>query len=82
MKIVTWNINGVRARIENLCAWLKESDPDIVCLQEIKSVDENFPRLEIEALAIMSRPMGRRASTALPSLSKVSPDEVTRGLPG
>ena len=48
MKIVTWNINGVRARIENLVAWLKESDPDIVCLQEIKCQDEAFPRAEVE----------------------------------
>jgi exodeoxyribonuclease-3 len=44
MKIVTWNINGVKARIEVLTAWLQESNPDIVCLQEIKSVDELFPR--------------------------------------
>ncbi|MGH7004556.1 MAG: endonuclease/exonuclease/phosphatase family protein, partial [Alphaproteobacteria bacterium] len=50
MKIVTWNINGVKARIEVLKAWLLESDPDIVCLQEIKSVDEGFPRGDIEAL--------------------------------
>ena len=50
MKIATWNINGVKARIENLCQWLKDSDPDIACLQEIKSVDEGFPRGEIEAL--------------------------------
>ena len=50
MKIATWNINGVRARIDTLLAWLKESDPDIVCLQEIKTVDDGFPRFEIEAL--------------------------------
>ncbi|HVH48418.1 MAG TPA: endonuclease/exonuclease/phosphatase family protein, partial [Sphingomicrobium sp.] len=50
IKIATWNINGVRARIDNLVAWLKESNPDIVALQEIKSVDEAFPRADIEAL--------------------------------
>ena len=49
MKIATWNINGVRARIDTLLAWLKESGPDIVCLQEIKCQDESFPRAEIEA---------------------------------
>ena len=42
MKIVTWNINGIKARLENLKAWLEESQPDIACLQEIKSIDENF----------------------------------------
>jgi exodeoxyribonuclease-3 len=82
MKIVTWNINGVRARIENLCAWLKESDPDIVCLQEIKSVDENFPRHEIEALGYHVETHGQKGFNGVAILSKVSPDEVTRGLPG
>ncbi len=82
MKIVTWNINGVRARIENLCAWLKESDPDIVCLQEIKSIDENFPRLEIEALGYHVETHGQKGFNGVAILSKVSPDEVTRGLPG
>ncbi|MET0748586.1 MAG: endonuclease/exonuclease/phosphatase family protein, partial [Rhizobium sp.] len=37
MKIATWNINGIKARIENLRQWLKDSNPDIACLQEIKS---------------------------------------------
>ena len=46
MKIATWNINGVKARIDNLTHWLSESAPDIVCLQEIKSVDEQFPRAD------------------------------------
>ncbi|HZG31131.1 MAG TPA: exodeoxyribonuclease III [Ensifer sp.] len=82
MKIVTWNINGVRARIENLCVWLKESDPDIVCLQEIKSLDENFPRLEIEALGYHVETHGQKGFNGVAILSKVSPDEVTRGLPG
>jgi len=41
MKIATWNINGIKARIETVEAWLKEADPDIACFQEIKSVDEN-----------------------------------------
>ena len=50
MKIATWNINGVKARIDNLLHWLEESSPDIACLQEIKSVDELFPREPIEAL--------------------------------
>ena len=39
MKIATWNINGVKARIDTALAWLKEASPDIACLQEIKSVD-------------------------------------------
>ncbi|MGH6806908.1 MAG: exodeoxyribonuclease III [Ensifer adhaerens] len=82
MKIATWNINGVKARIDSLLAWLKESNPDIVCLQEIKSVDENFPRLEIEALGYHVETHGQKGFNGVALLSKLKPDEVNRGLPG
>jgi exodeoxyribonuclease-3 len=82
LKIVTWNINGVKARIDNLQAWLKESDPDIACLQEIKSVDEGFPRLELEALGYHVETHGQKGFNGVAILSKKSPDEVNRGLPG
>ncbi len=82
MKIVTWNINGIKARIDNLLTWLKDSDPDIVCLQEIKSVDEAFPRMEIEALGYHVETHGQKGFNGVALLSKNSPDEVNRGLPG
>ncbi|PSJ65676.1 exodeoxyribonuclease III [Kumtagia ephedrae] len=82
MKIATWNINGVRARIGNLIAWLKESDPDIVCLQEIKSANEQFPRLEIEALGYHVETNGQKGFNGVAILSKLKFDEVHRGLPG
>lgn len=82
MKIVTWNINGVRARIDNLLHWLKESDPDIVCLQEIKSVDEQFPRLEVQALGYNVETHGQKGFNGVAILSKLRFDEVNRGLPG
>jgi exodeoxyribonuclease-3 len=82
MKIVTWNINGVKARIEVLTTWLQESDPDIVCLQEIKSVDESFPRFELEALGYHVETHGQKGFNGVAILSKKTPDEVTRGLPG
>ena len=82
MKIVTWNINGVRARIENLVAWLKESQPDIVCLQEIKTVDEGFPRAEFEALGYNVETHGQKGFNGVALLSKLPFDEVNRGLPG
>ena len=44
MRIATWNVNSIRQRLDNMVAWLKEREPDIVCLQEIKCVDEAFPR--------------------------------------
>ncbi|HEY4192814.1 MAG TPA: exodeoxyribonuclease III [Mesorhizobium sp.] len=82
MKIVTWNINGVRARIGNLTQWLADSAPDIVCLQEIKSVDEQFPRAEIEALGYNVETHGQKGFNGVAILSKLPFDEVNRGLPG
>lgn len=82
MKIVTYNINGVRARIGNLVAWLQESQPDIVCLQEIKTVDEGFPRSEIEALGYNVETHGQKGFNGVALLSKLPFDEVNRGLPG
>lgn len=82
MKIATWNINGVKARIENLCQWLRDSSPDVACLQEIKSVDEAFPRLEIEALGYHVETHGQKGFNGVAILSKIRPDEVNRGLPG
>lgn len=82
MKIATWNINGVKARIENLLHWLQECQPDVACLQEIKSVDDLFPRLEIEALGYHVETHGQKGFNGVAILSKVSPVEVNRGLPG
>ncbi|MFB2552128.1 exodeoxyribonuclease III [Ensifer soli] len=82
MKIVTWNINGIKARIDALTAWLKESAPDIVCLQELKSVDEGFPRAEIEGLGYHVETHGQKGFNGVAILSRLRPDEVHRGLPG
>ena len=82
MKIVTWNINGVRARIDNLLHWLQEANPDIVCLQEIKTVDDGFPRLEVEALGYHVETHGQKGFNGVAILSKLRFDEVNRGLPG
>ena len=82
MKIATWNINGVRARIENLVAWLKESGPDIVCLQEIKTQDEGFPRAGIEALGYHVETHGQKGFNGVAILSKLRFDEVTPRLAG
>ena len=81
MKIATWNINGIKARHDNLVAWLKEAQPDIACLQEIKSVDENFPREEIEALGYNLETHGQKGFNGVALLSKLPFDEVKRGLP-
>ena len=60
MKIATFNINGIKARLPALLDWLSETMPDIAMLQEIKSVDELFPREEIEALGYQIHTHGMR----------------------
>ena len=50
MKIATWNVNSIKARMHAVLAWLEAEQPDVACLQEIKTVDADFPSLEIEAL--------------------------------
>lgn len=82
MRIATWNINGVKARQGLLLKWLEDVSPDIVCLQEIKSVDEAFPRLEIESLGYNVETFGQKSWNGVAILSKHKFDEVTRGLPG
>jgi exodeoxyribonuclease-3 len=81
MKIASWNINGIKARHDVLIAWLKEASPDVVGLQEIKSVDENFPRSEIEALGYNLETHGQKGFNGVALLSKLPFDEVNRGLP-
>lgn len=81
LKIASWNINGIKARHHNLLEWLKQSNPDIACLQEIKSMDENFPREEIEALGYNVETHGQKSFNGVAILSKLPFDEVSRGLP-
>ena len=82
MKIATWNINGVRARVDTLLTWLAETKPDVVCLQEIKSVDEGFPRDAIEAAGYDVAVHGQKGFNGVALLSRTRLEDVKRGLPG
>ncbi|QFU08961.1 Exodeoxyribonuclease III [Rhodobacteraceae bacterium THAF1] len=82
MKIASFNINGVKARLPALLDWLKDSAPDVACLQEIKSVDEGFPRSEIEDLGYTVETHGQKGFNGVAILSKLPVEDVTRGLPG
>jgi exodeoxyribonuclease-3 len=82
MRIATWNVNSIRQRTENLTAWLAERAPDIVCLQETKTVDEAFPRAPIEALGYNVAIHGQKTFNGVAILSKFKFDEVTPRLPG
>ena len=82
MKIATFNINGIKARIEALPAWLEEAAPDVVLLQEIKSVDEGFPREIFEARGYNVETHGQKGFNGVAILSKLTLEDVMRGLPG
>ena len=82
MKIATFNINGIKARTEALLDWLAEAQPDVACLQEIKSVDEAFPREAFEALGYRVETHGMKAFNGVAILSKLPLEDVTRRLPG
>ena len=82
MRIATWNVNSIRQRTENLAAWLRESAPDIVCLQETKCQDDSFPREPFEALGYNVAIHGQKTFNGVAILSKLPFDEVTPRLPG
>ncbi len=82
MKIATFNINGVKARIEAVTTWLDESRPDVALLQEIKSVDENFPREVFEDMGYNVATHGQKGFNGVAILSKFPLEDVVRGLPG
>ncbi|MEM1266096.1 MAG: exodeoxyribonuclease III [Pseudomonadota bacterium] len=82
MIIATFNINGIKARLSALLAWLEEAAPDVTVLQEIKSVDEAFPRDEIEALGYTVETHGQKSFNGVAILSKRPLEDVVRGLPG
>ena len=82
MKIASFNINGVKARIAQLTAWLPEAQPDVVVLQEIKSVDEGFPSGAIEDLGWTVHTHGQKSWNGVAVLSRLPVEEVRRGLPG
>jgi exodeoxyribonuclease III len=82
MRIASWNVNSVKQRVDNIVTWLGERAPDIVCLQEIKCVDDAFPREPFESLGYNVAVHGQRTFNGVALLSKLPFDEVTPRLPG
>src|SRR5258708_29011705 len=82
MRIATWNVNSVRQRIDHLVTWLKDCAPDIVCLQEIKCLDEAFPQEPLEALGYNVVTHGQKTFNGVALLSKLPFEEPQSGLAG
>ncbi|MFN4289119.1 MAG: exodeoxyribonuclease III [Brevundimonas sp.] len=82
MRIATWNVNSVNARLETVLAWFSTHAPDVACLQEIKCVDEKFPREAFEDLGYNVEVFGQKSYNGVALLSKYPLSEVRRALPG
>ena len=82
VKIATWNVNSIKARFAHLLAWLKSAKPDIVLLQEIKCVESDFPRLEIEAAGYQAEAVGQKSYNGVAILARDKIKPVLRALPG
>ena len=82
LKIATWNVNSIKARLPNVLEWLEEAKPDVALLQEIKTVDENFPLMEIEERGYNCAVYGQKSYNGVAILSKHPLSDVTTGLPG
>jgi exodeoxyribonuclease-3 len=82
MKIATWNVNSIRTRVDAAVTWLKEASPDVVCLQEIKCQDEQFPREPFESLGYNCAVHGQKSYNGVAILSRRPMEDVTPRLVG
>ena len=82
MKIATWNVNSLRVRLPHLLDWLKAAQPDVVGLQELKCVDEQFPYAELEAAGYQAAVNGQKTYNGVAILSRHAITDVSRDLPG
>ncbi|RMG44119.1 MAG: exodeoxyribonuclease III [Acidobacteria bacterium] len=82
MRIATWNVNGLRARLEFVLEWLRRREPDLVGLQELKLTDDQFPHEPFRELGYQALVHGQKAWNGVAILAKFPIEETARGLPG
>jgi exodeoxyribonuclease-3 len=83
VKIATFNVNGVRSRLQNLLAWLERDRPDVACLQELKAPDEAFPVQALREAGYEAVWHGQKSWNGVAILARgAMPEEIRRGLPG
>lgn len=82
MKIATYNINGINGRLEVLLRWLKEAEPDVVCLQELKCENNRFPEKQLKEAGYNAIWQGQKSWNGVAILSKTEIKEIMRDLPG
>ncbi len=81
IRVATWNVNGIRARLATVSEWLRDTAPDVVCLQEIKTEEKNFPAEAFEDLGYNLAIHGQKGFNGVAILSRLPIDEIRRGLP-
>jgi exodeoxyribonuclease-3 len=82
MRVASWNVNGLRARLDFVRLWLRERKPDLVGLQELKLSDEQFPHDVFQAEGYLATTHGQKSWNGVAVLSRVPVETVQRGLPG
>jgi exodeoxyribonuclease-3 len=82
MKIATWNVNSLKVRLGHVLDWLAAEKPDVLALQETKTVDENFPAEQIEAAGYQAAFAGQKTYNGVATLSLARSEEVVTELPG
>lgn len=82
MKIITWNVNSLRVRLPRVLALLRRHEPDLVCLQETKVVDADFPRAELEAAGYRPETFGQKTYNGVALLARAPLQNLQRGYPG
>ncbi len=80
MKIATWNVNSIRAREERVLAWLEREQPDVLCLQELKVEDKDFPHEALAAVGYEAVVFGQRTYNGVAILSPTAGASVIRGM--
>ena len=82
MKIASWNVNGIRARIDHVVAWIEDNQPDVLALQETKVVDELFPYDAFEALSYSVEAFGQKSYNGVANIIKKGSAKTSKGIRG
>lgn len=82
MIIASWNVNSITARLQHVLSWLKTQAPDVLLLQELKTIEDNFPHMEFSALGYHTAVFGQKSWNGVAILSKHPITDIQKGLPG
>ena len=82
MLIATWNVNSIRTRLSQILDWINQSNPDILCLQETKVMDDSFPVESFEKIGYSVEIYGQKSYNGVAIISKIKPENVKKGFNG